>query len=269
MIKIYQIYYDEKTKKQLDKEFIPLENCQSEKKDWFEFWPILNYLRQNPVEKNTWYGFLSPRFKEKIGIDGKTVKEIIEENHVKADVFLASPEWDQISYFRNVFEQGEYYHNGLLSITKNFLDKNNLKIDLNHLVTDSSNSVFSNYIIAKGKYWEEWVNLAEKFYRYTVKEEEINKKNKGIFYNGYPVKVFIQERFPAIILAQKKFPTINLDLSKVGPINSILFEDNIQTRYLLIECDRLKKQYNKTNELKYLEEYKKIREQIRFKNPNL
>ena len=145
----------------------------------------------------------------------------------------------------------------------------NIKINLNEMVTDSSNSVFSNYIIAKSQYWKQWKYLAEKFFEFTKVEQIEQTKNAGKFYNGYPMTVFIQERFPAIIMSLIKLPTVNIDLSNVAPINSLLFDDNIQTRIYLRECDQLKKKYNQTKDHIFLNEYQRIRNKIWFKNQTL
>lgn len=268
-IEIHQIYYDDVTQKKIDPQFIPLQNFKNDHSDWYEFWPILNYLRKQELKENTWYGFISPRFSEKIGIDGKTVKEILKSNHERADVFLASPEWDQLAYFKNVFEQGEYCHHNLYIESKLFLKSQNIKIDLDNLVNDSSNSVFSNYIFAKKKYWTNWKIIAEKLFQYANKNENLNQVNAGKYYRGYQLKVFIQERLPAIILELSKYATINIDQSKYGPINTLLFEDNKNTRMLLSKCDEYKKQFNRTLNIQFLKEYERVRNEIIFKSPKL
>ncbi len=268
-IEIHQIYYDEKTLQNLDREFIPLQNYRSDKSNWYEFWPMLNYMRQKELREETWYGFLSPRFREKIGIDGKTIKEILKSNHDRAEVFLASPEWDQIAYFKNVFEQGEYCHSNLYKESKIFLKSQNIKVDLDNLVNDSSNSVFSNYIFAKKKYWTNWKVIAEKLFQYANTNENLNQSNIGKYYRGYPLKIFIQERLPAIILRLSKYAAINIDQSKYGPINTILFEDNQNTRMLLSKCDEYKKLFNSTLYIQFLKEYERVKNEIIFKSPKL
>ena len=43
-LEIYQIYYSEKTREILDPSFIPLDNTQNNRADWWEYWPIRNFL---------------------------------------------------------------------------------------------------------------------------------------------------------------------------------------------------------------------------------
>lgn len=268
-IKIHQIYYDKKTKEDIDPAFIPLNNENMMGKEWYEFLPILKYFKENKPHKDIWYGFLSPKFKAKTGLDGKEITQIIKENDQRASVLLASPEWDQIAYFKNTFEQGDFYHSGLSNLTKIFLSKNQINIDIDHIVNDSSNAVFSNYIIAKGDYWKDWLRLADSFYKFSQEKADMQKLSKGKFYKDYPLKVFIQERFPSLLLYENKYPTINIDMSKIAPINEFLFENNELTRSKLIYCDQLKKEFNRTKKAKYYDEYLQVKKQIFFRNPKI
>jgi hypothetical protein len=67
-MKIYQIYYSEKTKSSNDSGFLQLDNLGNDRPDWREYWPIRKYFLENTLEENTFYGFLSPKFKDKTGL---------------------------------------------------------------------------------------------------------------------------------------------------------------------------------------------------------
>jgi len=171
-INIHQIYYNDQTRKLLLPGFIPLDNSSNVRPDWFEFWVILNFLRNNNLEDGAWYGFLSPKFYEKTGFDSKFVLEILEKYGENANVALFSPGWDQLSYFLNPFEQGEVWHPGLLPLSQKFIDTTDLKIDLKSLVSDTTSAVFSNYVIAKKEFWGEWKRIAEAFFEYAENNSE-------------------------------------------------------------------------------------------------
>jgi len=110
---IYQIFYDDLSKQNLDKGFIPLDNSSSEHPDWYEFWPILRFLRETPLNDGVWYGFLSPKFGTKTRLDSTMVYEFLQRySHADAAIFNAG--WGQIAYFLNPFEQGDCWHPGLL-----------------------------------------------------------------------------------------------------------------------------------------------------------
>jgi hypothetical protein len=265
-INIYQIFYDVRTRAALDPGFIPLDNSDPKVKGWYEFWPILNFLNNQKLNEGDWYGFLSPKFESKIGISSREVMELIEQNSSRADVLLLSPEWDQISYFKNVFEQGEMWHPGLKALSQKLLDSIGVRINLDEVVMDASNSVFSNYVIAKKRYWDKWQEYAQLFYEFATLNAEYNKTLDGIIYNNYPMKAFIQERLASVVLATSAFPAINIDQSDWAPINTILFDDSLEARKLLKQCNELKSQYRRTGDLQYLDNYWKVRGGINLKN---
>ena len=55
--RIFEIHYDDASRAMVSPEAIPLDNSQG-RADWFEFWPILNYLRMDDLEDDVFYGFL-------------------------------------------------------------------------------------------------------------------------------------------------------------------------------------------------------------------
>src|SRR5262245_36882917 len=74
-IRAFQIFYDEGTRALLDRDFEPLDNTRSERPDWFEYWPIRDYLSRNELNESALYGFLSPRFRDKTALTGARVKD--------------------------------------------------------------------------------------------------------------------------------------------------------------------------------------------------
>lgn len=266
---IHQIYYNEETRKKLLPGFIPLDNSENSHPDWFEFWVILNFLRNNQLEEDAWYGFLSPKFHEKTGFTSEFVLWALENYGKNSNVALFSPGWDQLSYFLNPFEQGEVWHPGLLNLSQKFIDKAGPKIDLKTLVSDTTTSVFSNYVMAKKEFWDEWRRLAEDFFEYAENNSEYkNLISYGSAANQFPMKTFIQERFTTLVLSTGRFNALVPDQSFTGGIFTRLFPDDSKTRRLLQTCDLMKFKYRETSENKYLDMYWDMRRNISFQNPN-
>ncbi len=269
MKKIFQIYYDDETYSKILPGFIPLDNSENARPDWFEFWVILNYLRKNSLDEGVWYGFLSPKFREKTGLDSKTIYESLDRCVDGCEVFLFSPGWDQLSYFLNPFEQGDLWHPGLKKATQIFLDHIGLSINLSTLVTDSHTSVFSNYIIAKKNYWDRWKILAELFFEFVEKNVSFQfATTYGCASNYAPMKTFIQERLATLILSQGGITAATLETGFSGRLFTRLFVDDSRSRKLLLTCDLMKRFYRETSEAKYLEMYWEVRSHITLKSPN-
>jgi hypothetical protein len=245
-------------------ELIPLDNC-SGPPDWYEFYPILNFFQKNSIEKDSWYGFFSPKFTQKTGLRPAEVIEILSKYGDHADVALFSPNWDQLAYFKSPFEQGEFRHPGIINLTQKFLEDINCSLDLRKMVTCSSTSVYSNFIVAKANYWKKWIEIATPFQDWAGKEN-LNETYYLDSPGGFaPMKTFIQERFPSIILTKNKFKVMAYDFSQSHSIHSGLFDPNPRTRKILQACDLLKENFLSTNDQTYLEMYFKVRNNLAFK----
>src|SRR5476651_1635003 len=100
-IVIYQIAYGKH--EELDPGFRVLDNSSNERPDWFEYWPIRNFLLGKPLEEDCFYGFLSPKFKEKTNLSAAAVHEFVSREGSTADVILLSPSLHLTAYHLNVF----------------------------------------------------------------------------------------------------------------------------------------------------------------------
>jgi hypothetical protein len=268
----YQIYYDDKSFQQVQSGFIPLDNSQNARPDWFELWVILNFLRHNTLEDDSWYGFVSPKFTEKTGVTADYVLQTLTHVGPHADVALFSPAWDQIAFYLNPWEQGDVWHQGLMALSQAFVNHAQISIDLSTLVTDSTSSLFSNYMFATKRFWLVWQALAEKCFAFFESGQDTqigfaSDTAYGLTVNRYPMKTFVQERMAALILATHDFKTVTVDQSATRPIFTRLFPDNLHTRRLLQTCDLMKHMYRQTKEATYLEMYWRLRKQIQYTPP--
>jgi hypothetical protein len=268
---IHQIYYNEETRQKVMPGFLPLDNTANLRPDWFEFWVILTYLREHTLDDRTWYGFFSPRFTQKTGLTPQMVIQTIEQVPSNTDVVLFSHGWDQICYFLNPWEQGEIWHPGVTSLTQQFLDTHTEYRNIHQLVTDSGNTVFSNYFVANKKFWSDWQKLAEMFFNYVEQQNSqsafAGDTSYGLESNRYPMKTFIQERFASLLMATGSYQIVNTDQSHRAPIFARLFDNSPDTRHALQTCDWLKRQYRQTLDSSYLDTYYKVRQTIRLRDP--
>jgi hypothetical protein len=260
---IYQIYYDSASLKKVLPGFIPLDNTISSSPEWFEFSVILRFLKENDLSDDAWYGFLSPKFFEKTGFDSDFVFQVLENYGNTGNVALFSPGWDQIAYFLNPFEQGEFWHPGLLFSAQEFVDDCHLDIKLNELVADSRISIFSNYVIAKKEFWIKWLELGEKFLKYSESKPSLQHDTSyGASTSGYSMKVFLQERLAILILISDRYQVLCPDQSQTASIFTELFTDDPQTREQLRRCDEMKSYYLETRDRKYLDQYFYARKRV-------
>jgi hypothetical protein len=208
---IHQIYYNAETRNSLDPGFIPLDNSANERPDWYEFWVIMRYLTTHPLEKNSWYGFLSPKFGLKTGLSSSQLNHFISYTDQNHNIILINNNFDQIAYFQNPFEQGEYWHPGITKISQNIINQLGYNIKISDLIMHSHNFTFSNYIIAKPQYWQVWLEMAKRLFDYIEHSDDEfailarAETTYGSSRHFAPIKAFIQERMPSLVGAIQQF----------------------------------------------------------------
>ena len=235
-IEIRAIFYDEDSRSKIREPFIPLDNTLGDP-NWYEFWPILDFLIRNDLKDDVYYGFFSPKFTEKTGHTPEAVISKVRENN-SSEVFLFSPEWCHLAYFMNPWEQGEFWHKGITLETQKFLDYLNIDLKLHRLLTSRRTSVFSNYVVAKKAYWDLWKDLAIKFFFYANHSSgSLVHLETSYGFKKTPMKVFIQERLSSIILSTNQFEVY---FDPTTSHISTMYELTKENRDNLILCDAIK-----------------------------
>ena len=210
-VQIYQILNHYTPREELDPGFAVLDNSANERPDWFEYWPIRRFLLEEALDENTFYGFLSPKFKLKTSLSAGAVREFILAADSAVDVVLLSPSIHNSAYYLNVFEHGDAEHPGLKNVAKTLFERLGLNGDLDALVSDSRNTVHSNYFIAKPRFWRAWLVINEKMY--AIAETPGDALGEALCapttYRGgkqVQMKIFVMERIATWLLTGAREP---------------------------------------------------------------
>ncbi|MEP6884272.1 MAG: hypothetical protein ABJC66_05940 [Gammaproteobacteria bacterium] len=204
---IYQILTPYTSRQELDPGFEVLDNSANERPDWFEYWPIRQFLLREALDENAFYGFLSPKFKLKTGLTAEAVHEFVLAADPTIEVALFSPSIHNSAYYMNVFEHGDAEHPGLKKVAQDFFRRIKLPGDLDELVSDSRNTVHSNYFIAKPRFWRAWLAINEKLF--AIAEAPVDNLGESLRaptrYRGavdVQMKIFIMERMASWLLTR-------------------------------------------------------------------
>jgi hypothetical protein len=202
-VHIHQIYYS--PQQELDPGFKPLDNTANLRPDWFEYWPMRNFLLRETLDDNAFYGFLSPRFKQKTNLDAAAVSQFIARCGPNTDVVLLSPSIHNSAFFLNVFEHGESEHPGLLGVTRKFFARADQPRSVEDSVSDSRNTVHSNFFIAKPRFWRAWLALTERLFQIADDPDDVlgQELRRPTTYRGsesVQMKIFLMERIATWIL---------------------------------------------------------------------
>ena len=200
---LYQISYSEDVSEKIEPGYIVLDNLKNERPDWFEYWPIRNFLREEKLDENSFYGFFSPKFNQKTLLTYRHVFDFIAAQANDVDVFLFSPQPDMGAFYLNIFEQGETFDPGLIDSYESFLSYIGRPVPLRQLIMDSRQIVFSNYFVAKPKFWREWLTINEALFAIcegpsTPLQQSLTQATT--YPGAVQRKVFLMERAASLLL---------------------------------------------------------------------
>jgi 2-polyprenyl-3-methyl-5-hydroxy-6-metoxy-1,4-benzoquinol methylase len=259
-VQLFSIAWSPATLVATDPNIAILDNSANLRPDWREYWPMRQYLQHTPLDADTFYGFLSPKFASKTGLSGADVIRFIH-SRPDADVFTFSPQADMGAFFLNVFLQGETFDPGLLGVCQELLGHVGQPVDLPSLVMDSRQVVFSNFIVARPAFWQQWLALCEKIFQLTEANDSplAAQINAPTTYPGQvPRKVFIIERMASLLLACSTW--------RCAPYSTFQCAwsalPTAQFKNEAIASDALKLAYNETRHGDYLGAYAALQGRI-------
>jgi hypothetical protein len=261
---IFQILNHYTPREALDPGFGVLDNSANQRPDWYEYWPIRNFLLKGPLDEDAFYGFLSPKFAAKTNMTAAMVEDFIQASEASTDVFLFSPSIHNGSYFINVFEHGESDHPGLLQVSRRLFERIGRPVDMERLVTDSRTTVYSNYFIAKPRFWREWLSINEQMFAIAENPEDaLGKELRAPApYRGalnVPMKIFIMERIATLILVtDPRF--------KAQARDPFVAQRRFYKLPMAIVCDALKIAYTSTGRGQYKDVFLMIKNLRKFLN---
>jgi hypothetical protein len=261
---IYQILNHYTSRQELDPGFEVLDDSFNERPDWFEYWPIRKFLLHEPLEEDAFYGFLSPKFKLKTSLSYDAVREFVAGADPETDVILLSPSIHNSAYYLNVFEHGDAEHPGLKSVAARLLERLELPGSLDTLVSDSRNTVHSNYFIAKPRFWRAWLAINEKMF--AIAETPSDALGEALrsptTYRGgsnVQMKIFVMERMATWLLTcDRRFAARVRD--------PFVARSRLYKLPVAIVCDALKIAYATQGRAQYKDVFLLIRSWRKFLN---
>jgi 2-polyprenyl-3-methyl-5-hydroxy-6-metoxy-1,4-benzoquinol methylase len=204
---IHQIYYSEQTRAELDAGFLPLDNSANERPDWREYWPMRRFLLGRELEPECYYGFLSPKFKQKTTLTAAAVGDFLRQRNGTADVISFSPFFDQMAFPLNIMELAAANHD----CRETFVQSASLVaegFDIERSVMSSLDTIYCNFFVAKPRFWREWLAKCEILFG--LAEQGLTPLgqalNRVVTYGTAtaPAKVFVIERVASLLLWSQK-----------------------------------------------------------------
>jgi len=266
-IHLHLIAYSSQVRDAVAPGWLVLDNLRNERPDWFEYWPIRNFLLGTELDEEAFYGFFSPKFSAKTGLSHEATREFVAAHAARSDVLLFSPQPDMGAFFLNVFEQGETFDRGLIDAYGAFLTHIGRPAPLRQMVMDARQVCFSNYFVARPTFWREWLQLNEALFAVcegppSALREQLTHRTtypgpQGA--TGTQRKVFLQERAASLLLAtQPRWRSMPYDPFGMGWSASRLREHPHDA----FASDALKRAFRDTGWPHYMQAFAAVRERF-------
>ena len=266
---IHQIYYSEQTRAELDPGFLPLDNSANERPDWREYWPIRRFLLGAQLEPERYYGFLSPKFRQKTTLTAAAVHDFIRQRDGAADVLTFSPFFDQMAFPLNIVELAIVDHDCRDTFAQ-CADLIAPQFQIERSVMSSLDTVYCNYFVAKPRFWARWLGKCELIF--DIAEEGLTPLgqalNRVVSYGAIsaPAKVFVIERVASLLLWSEKHWVAQSYDPLLLPQASARLQQVASAPDLLI-LDALKIAYAESGAERYIRLYGQFREKLIQRRP--
>jgi hypothetical protein len=261
-VHLHLIAYNEATRAAAAPPWLMLDNLANPRPDWFEYWPIRRHLLEQPLDEHAFYGFFSPKFSAKTGLDHAAVTAFVAAHAHEADIVLFSPQPDMGAFFLNVFEQGETFDSGFIAAFEAFLAHAGRPVPLRRLVMDARQVCFSNYFVAKAAFWREWLALNEVLFAACEGPDSALKRmatQLTRYGTGVQRKVFMMERTTSLLLAtQPHWRSVPHDPFGFG-WSTARFREHPHDAYV---SDALKRAWRETRWPAYMQAYAGVRDRF-------
>ena len=262
-VNLFQIAYSPQTYADIENGYRVLDNRTNPRPDWYEYWPIRDYLLKEPLDDAAFYGFFSTKFRNKTSLAHAEVLDFVQQQAALADIVLFSPQPDMGAFFLNVFEQGELFDPGFIAAFSAFLLHIGVNTPIADLVMDARHIVFSNYFVAKPAFWREWLTINEMMFA-VCEGPDGALKDQLCSETTYPGsaqrKAFLQERVASFILSTQPHWR-SVAYNPFGTAWSMSrFREHPHEAYI---SDALKLAYDRHRYPQYIEAYSAVRERLR------
>ncbi|MEY3998078.1 MAG: hypothetical protein RLY60_890, partial [Pseudomonadota bacterium] len=252
VIHLHHIAYSQQTLQALRPGFKLLDNLSNPRPDWYESWPIRQFLLNTVLDDDAYYAFFSPKFFLKTGLEANDLRQFIANDQDDTDAFFVCPQAEVGAVFLNPVMGSEFTDPGALSTVQRTLDKAGLGLDIASQVIDSTTLVYSNYIIAKPAYWRRWLSLVEFIYDIAdngtdpVLQSELVHPTR--YDGGVQRKVFLIECLASLLFITERMRVKSIPLNESLAARGVMYPHRAQA----MVCDACKIAFNRTGNRDYL-----------------
>lgn len=177
-IQIFQIYYQDTHKSDLDTAFTPYSN-KGVSDNRLEF-AVFDKLHHSTKTKNlSYWGAVSWRFQQKTRVEGQQLLDYVS-GKLEFDIFYMNASPMNEALFDNCWMQGEVSHPGLIDLAQKVFQCAGLPQELIYEISHSQQYSTANYFVGNRKFWDLYIPFINKVL--TAADQKLPAKYKKILH---------------------------------------------------------------------------------------
>ncbi|MDD2302874.1 MAG: hypothetical protein PHG30_09955 [Eubacteriales bacterium] len=184
-VSVYQIQYSDEVVGMMEPSFIEYDCRHQPEYERREIAHMLSFYDEGAWRRrgSEYFGLVSPRFSGKTGISGKTLIDWVNANP-GYDVYFVNP-FPQLAYWHyNVWEQGEFWHPGLVDLANVLFAAAGLSTQVENLPRNTASSLlYCNYWVGNEKFWSAYMTLVRKL---VAAIDQLDADNRRKFFEQAP-----------------------------------------------------------------------------------
>jgi hypothetical protein len=194
-MKIFQAFYKEDQRSELDNEFTPFDNTANPVVNFHEYYIYKQIYKEAAKTNEDLWGHFSWQWKKKI--PKCTAEMIIETININqgADVYTFHPWPIDTAETWNVWEQGQWCHPNIITLAQQILPLMNLDPKIIQLPMGSREFLCGNYFVGNKQFWDRLLKFLDTFvdacenlnepYRYILNQSAQYEPNIKLNYKGF------------------------------------------------------------------------------------
>lgn len=158
-IKVYQIYFKDSQRSQLDGAMEPFNNC-GRTSQLLEYDVFKRLYSTSQIKEFDYWGAVSWKFSKVMGFGGTSLINFINKNP-GYDVYFCHPNVGIEALYENPWIQGGVSHPDFIEISKAFLTAAGLDSSLVSKVIPSGFVASANYFVANKRFWDAYIDFVD------------------------------------------------------------------------------------------------------------
>ncbi len=211
---IYKNCYNDETFQETNVHVINFDNRVNTSPNLWEYPPLFKLFEEKQYQQYDVCGVFSPKFELKTHVKFSAFHDWVQANP-GYDFYHLNPFPLANTTFYNVWQEGEFWHRGLISYAQSLFDQCGLSCSIIDFPRGTSTyTSHCNYWVASPKFWESYIPLIKKLLDSAMKME--SEQTGAIYHGGHVphwvfvlermVTTFIQELHPSFKILSYQYP---------------------------------------------------------------